>query len=72
MNRLQQYQQSEKDKRKAQHGVWWDNKFFDLWKKIEQIIKEKGVEACGIEEKVYSKICALQFAMPKMEQFLPE
>lgn len=45
---------------------------FLIFEKIEQIIKEKGVEAYGIEEKVYSKICALQFAMPKMEQFLPE
>lgn len=50
MNRLQQYQQSGKDKRNAQHGVWWDNEFL-IFEKIEQIIKEKGVEAYGIEKK---------------------
>ena len=46
---------------------------FLIFEKIEQIVKEKGVEAYGIEKEVYSKICALKFSVPKMEQTdLPE
>lgn len=42
---------------------------FLIFEKIEQIIKEKGVEAYGIGKKVYNKIRALQCSLPKMEQF---
>lgn len=39
---------------------------FLIFEKIEQIIKEKGVEAYGIEKFIVKR--ALQFSMLKMEQ----
>lgn len=42
---------------------------FLIFEEIEETIKQQGI---GIEKK-YSKICAFQFSMPKMEQtVLPE